>query len=391
MSLTASIEPNVAMVGNPILVKIQSSGETSIKMAISRNGSNFYEAIAVPDKDGQCVFNIHDLFSNAFPSVPLEIDTELLKVVPGSMLEYTVTVSGKSTRTTLTGKCYPGGISRKLMRYLAANETDIFTAKFCNPRTNFFITGRTSDSIITIRENEIEHLYCIGMGCPITISDRHGNSCELALPADKKIYALNLPEIRRRFWEKGTLSSYFSVSINNKALAIIAITPGIPDATLLTFKNSLGVWEKIELSGVINVQPEIKKQEIVYKYDQIISDFTGTAARGSYTPVLTVESGHRTIRELEFLQELLLSEDVYLINGNELIRVMVSTTKMKYRKPLSEPESIEIKITFCDEEQYKSSIPDYINAILTNKTHVPITTDDNHKIQVNKYFNDETL
>lgn len=63
---------------------------------------------------------------------------------------------------------------------------------------------------------------------------------------------------------------------------------------------------------------------------------------------------------------------------------------MKYRKPLTEPESIEIKITFCDEEQYRSSIPDYINAILTNKKRVPITADD-HKIQINKYFNDKTL
>lgn len=390
MSFTANIEPTVAMVGNPILVKIQSSGETSIQIVVSRDSNNFYEAAAIPDKTGQCIFNIHDLFSDAFPLVPPETDTELLKVVPESMFEYTVTVSGKINRTTLTGRCYPGGISRKLIRYLAAGETDIFTAKFCNLRTNFFLTGRTTDSIITVRENEIGYLYCIGMGFPITISDRHGNSSELTIPADKKIYALNLPEIRRQFWEEGTLSSCFSVSVNNKTVAIIAIIPGIPNATVLEFKNSFGVYEIIELSGVTNVQPEIKKQEIVYKYDQLISDFTGTATRGSYTPVLTVESGHRTIRELEFLQELLLSEDIYLVNGNELIHVMVSATKMKYRKPLSEPQSIEIKITFCDEEQYRSSIPDYINAILTNKARVPITAN-NHKIQVNKYFNDQTL
>lgn len=388
MSFTAKIEPSVAMIGNPILVKVQSSGEPTIRITVSRNNTSFYEAAAVPDSSGQCVFNIHDLFADAFPSVPPEADAELLKVVPGSMLEYTITVSGKTARTTLPGKCYPGGISRKLMRYLTASETDIFTAKLCNPRTNFFLTARTSDSIITMREHEIGYLHCIGMGWNITISDLHGHSCELKLPNDRKIYALNLQEIRRQFWDKGTLSSYFSISVNNKAIAIATITPGLPDATVLMFKNSFGVYEKIELSGVINVQPEIKKQEISYKYDQQISDFTSTAARGIYTPVLTVESGHKTIRELEFLQELFLSENVYLINGYELIDVMVSTTKMKYRKPLSEPESIEIKITFCDEEQYICSIPTYIDAILTNKVSIPITADEK-KIQVNKHFNNE--
>lgn len=388
MSFTAKIVPEVAMTGNPVLVKVESSGESSIRIAINRNNTIFYEAAAVPAENGLCTFSIRDLFSDAFPSVIPEENEELLKMLPDSLVEYNITILGKDNRITLPGKCYPGGISRKLMRYLSAKATDIFTAKFCNPRTNFFLTTRTGDSLITIRENEIGHLHCIGMGWTITVADLHGHSCDLTLPADRKIYAVNLSEIRRHFFEQGTLSSYFSISVNNKVVSIVAITPSTPNAVVLMFKNSFGVYEKIELAGIINVQPEMKKQETVYKYDEIINDFVGTADRSGYTPVFTLESGYKIIRELEFLQELLLSEDIYLINASERIRVMVSSTKMKFRIPLSEPQSIEIKMTFCDEEQYISSIPDYIDAILTNKVSIPITAD-GKKIQVNKHFNNK--
>lgn len=390
MSFTAKIEPTVALIGNPVLVKVKTSAEDRIYMTVRRDDAIIYEAAAVPDKDGSCVFSISDLFSDAFPLSLPEDGRELFCVLPDSLLSYTVTIKGKNRSVILPGKCYPGGISKKLMRYLSDRETDIFTAKFCNPRTNFFLSGRTRDSLITMRENEIGYLYCIGMGWTLTISDLHGHNCELILPSDRQIYALNLPEIRQRFFEQGTLSAYFRVSVNNKVIAVIAITPGTPDAVVLMFRNSFGVYEKIELSGVTKLQPDLKKRDIIYRYDELTGDFTGMAVRGSYIPVLTVESGYRPIRELEFLQELFLSEEVYLVQEGERIRVLVSSTKMKYRKPLAEPQSVEVKITFCDEEQYNSGLPEYIDAILTNKASLPITAD-GKEIQVNKYFNNETI
>lgn len=390
MSLTVNIEPATALVGNPILVKVESKNEPSIKMVIAANGITLYKATAVPDNNGLCTFSINDIFLNLFNRNRIENDGSFLKELPGSLLEYSVIITGRTTRLVVPGKCYPGGISHRLMRYLSAQGTDIFTAKFCNPRTNFLLSTRTIGSLITMRETEIGPLYCIGIGLPIVISDLHGHSYTLTPPADGKIYAINLPEIRRIFFLEGALASYFSISVRNKVIAVVIITPGNENSLILMFRNSLGMYEKIELSGVINIQPEIKKQDIVLKYDYLTNDFSKTTERSGYTPVLSVESGYKTNEELGFIQELLLSDDIYLVNGDELIRVMVSSTKMKYKRPMTDPTSIEIKITFCDDEQYGLTVAEYINAILVNKANVPITTA-NRKIIINKYFNNEEI
>lgn len=390
MSLTVNIEPATALVGNPILVKVESKNEPSIKMVIAANGITLYKATAVPDNNGLCTFSINDIFLNLFNRNRIENDGSLLKELPGSLLEYSVIITGRTTRLVVPGKCYPGGISHRLMRYLSAQGTDIFTAKFCNPRTNFLLSTRTNGSLITMRETEIGPLYCIGIGLPIVISDLHGHSYTLTPPADGKIYAINLPEIRRIFFLEGALASYFSISVRNKVIAVVIITPGNENSLILMFRNSLGMYEKIELSGVINIQPEIKKQDIVLKYDYLTNDFSKTTERSGYTPVLSVESGYKTNEELGFIQELLLSDDIYLVNGDELIRVMVSSTKMKYKRPMTDPTSIEIKITFCEDEQYGLTVAEYINAILVNKANVPITTA-NRKIIINKYFNNEEI
>lgn len=390
MSLTVNIEPATALVGNPILVKVESKNEPSIKMVIAANGITLYKATAVPDNNGLCTFSINDIFLNLFNRNRIENDGSLLKELPGSLLEYSVIITGRTTRLVVPGKCYPGGISHRLMRYLSAQGTDIFTAKFCNPRTNFLLSTRTNGSLITMRETEIGPLYCIGIGLPIVISDLHGHSYTLTPPADGKIYAINLPEIRRIFFLEGALASYFSISVRNKVIAVVIITPGNENSLILMFRNSLGMYEKIELSGVINIQPEIKKQDIVLKYDYLTNDFSKTTERSGYTPVLSVESGYKTNEELGFIQEFLLSDDIYLVNGDELIRVMVSSTKMKYKRPMTDPTSIEIKITFCEDEQYGLTVAEYINAILVNKANVPITTA-NRKIIINKYFNNEEI
>lgn len=391
MSFTVNIEPATALAGNPILVKVECKNESAIRIAISANNTTLYEAMAVPDNNGLCIFSINDIFRNLFPIFnKTENEGILLKVLPDALLEYSVTITGKSTKLIVPGKCYPGGISHRLMRYLSARETDIFEAKFCNPRTNFLLSTRTNGSLITMRETEIGPLYCIGTGLPIVIADLHGHSHTLTPAADGRIYAINLPEIRKMFFLAGTLTSYFSISVRNKVIAIVIITPGHENSLILMFRNSLGMYEKIELSGTIKIQPEIKKQDIVLKYDYLIDDFSKSAERSTYSPVLSVESGYKTNEELGFLQELLLSEDIYLVNGDELIRIMVSSSKIKYRKPINEPTSVEIKITFCDDEQYGLTTAEYINAILVNKANIPITAD-NRKIVINKYFNTEEI
>lgn len=110
MSLTVNIEPATALVGNPILVKVESKNEPSIKMVISANGITLYQATAIPDNNGLCTFSINDIFLNLFTRNKIENDGSFLKELHGSLLEYSVIITGRTTRLVVPGKCYPGGI-----------------------------------------------------------------------------------------------------------------------------------------------------------------------------------------------------------------------------------------------------------------------------------------
>lgn len=383
MSFEAKIEPRVALIGNQIRVIADTVSEDSIRMTISNKGMTIYEAAAVPAGNGQCVFTINDIFQDYFQNTPLGQSKETLIKLPLEIFEYSVLVEGQTKSATFVGKCYPGGISKRLSRFLAQQGTDIFTAKLLNHRANFLLTTRSDRGVVGIRETEIGYLYFINQGFPLEISDCHGHKITVNPTVPEAIYALNLLEIRNQFLRAGVLASYFRIAVKNKTSVAIAILPGHENAIVLAFRNTFGMFENIELSGTVNIQPELKKRETTNTFDQSIYDFTGQVERGEYAPVITVESGYKTDDELNFIQDLLCSDDVYLRRGEELIRVTVSSTKLKYQTPASEPTSVEIKITFCDTESYSSLMQQTDLCFLVNKETQPITSQE-RKLLISK-------
>lgn len=386
MSFTAKIEPSKALVGNSILVVINSQDEDKILMELGLEGQTLYSAHAVPDGKGRCVFRINDILKDLLPGTSPALGNELAIQLPDSVIEYYVKLSGYNSEITLSAKCYPGGISKKLMRHLSSQGTDIFAAKLLNSRGNFLLTTRSTASVIPFRETELGYLYFIATGTPFVISDLHGHKLTISPAADGSIYGFNLPEIRRRFFQAGSLSSYFRIVVNNKTSFVIVITPGHENAIVLEYKNSFGVFEKIELSGKVNITPDIKKQEYAVTFDAEIYDFTQSVERGEYVQVLTVESGYKTPVEMNSLHDLLLSDEIYLLENETKSKVMVSSSKMKYKQPMQEPTSVELKITFADQENYTSFMLQTMSAYLVTDKYNPIVTSQTKKIVINKNF-----
>lgn len=381
MSFKAKLEPEQALVGNPIRVVIETKNEDSVNILLTSEGDTIFEGTAVPDQTGKCTFDINDILQTLLhPLIPSAGDL-LLVQIPDAFIQYQVTVSGKTQTEELAGECYIGGISCRAFRQLAAAGTDIFQAKLLNPRVNFFLTTRTAKETIFIRETELGYLSFISRQIPLQISDLYGHTIELKSPT-AGIYALNLPAIRQHFLRtEGVLVSYLRISVKGKAVVAVAITAGSSDAAILQFRNSYGCNEKIELSGVVTIQPEMAKQTVNNVFDDLLRNFTQTAGRGDAQPVMTIESGYKTRQELDFIQDLFLSDDICLLDGNERIKIMVSSGKMKYKKNLDEPISIEIKITCSDKEKYFTpGIHTNALSVLTDKQHIPVTTADNNKI-----------
>lgn len=385
MSFNATIVPENALIGNQILVQVNDiSFGYDIRISIEYDGQKIFEGQGSPNLKSECIFSIGDFFASYFRETPPVNSRQVISDIAGFPIEYKVRVWDEDKETVLTGKCYPGGISRRLSRFLTENGTDIFKAKFFNYRSNFMLTTRTTGNNICMRENEIGPLYFIAKeGYSLKISDLFGHNIKITPEKNGHIYSLNMEVIRKDFFEQGSLSSYFNITVNNKTVLTVSIIKGAENPVVLMFKNSYGVYEKIELAGKVNVQPEFTKQNPIDVFDNAIYEFTQKVERNGYTPAVTVESGYKTIEELNFIRDMLISEDVYLINGQERIRVMVSTTKMKYKEPQSEPISVEIKITFCDRESYSFSMLNTLPAYLINKEETLITSQE-RKIILNK-------
>lgn len=383
MSFQAKIEPGTALTGNSILVIVNALNEAAIRMELDYKGETLYKAYAIPDKTGRCTFRIDDILQDLFPHYLPPSGNELAIQLPDSVIEYRVKLIGSNSEITLPAKCYPGGISKKLRRYLTVQGTDIFAEKLLNNRGNFLLTTRSTASVIPLRETELGYLYFINTGISFVISDLHGHKLTISPGTDKSIYGINLPEIRRRFFQAGSLSSFFRITTHNKTACIIAIIPGHENAIILEFKNSFGIFEKIELSGRVNITPDIKKHELTNTFDTEIYDFTQSVERGEYAQVLTVESGYKTQAEMNSLHDLLISDEIYLLEKEVKSKVIISSTKIKYKQQIPEPTSVELKITFTDRENYSSFMLHTLTACLATDKYDPIVTNQTKKIVIN--------
>lgn len=311
--------------------------------------------------EGEFSVFLQDILSGILsPKHLLNESTDILLPDSTSATDITINVQNAQGETkTLSLKAVIGGISKRLLRRLLDENSNIFTWKLLNSSVNFFKTTRTNGRIITIRETEllpIPFLYPDGALKVVAA----GIETSLSGTAGQPV-ALNLYRLRQKLFQTNQkLASVFDIYSGSTKSCTIVITPGTVsrERYLLEFLNSYGAYERIEVTGIGNIESEIESDSTYQIYDESIDDYIEARERQSARDKLQVESGYRNTEELVHLMDMLASDDIKILGlSGRNIRVNAVADNLTHAIRSTVPESIKMTLHFVDSDvRYTGSL-----------------------------------
>lgn len=251
----------------------------------------------------------------------------------------------------------PGGISKQNYRRFYNTRNDIFTARFFNPKGNYFLTTRTAGWRISMKETEVAPLYFIfKTDQEITITEKVSNNSIEFGEYENGVYALDINALRQRFFDEyNVLSSQFDVYTDQvfSCRIVIERVETIRERYRLKFRNSLGVFEIIELVGELTLTPSYGEgdETTFQRYDMATDDFQTERERLPRTLSITAQTGPKRPEEIRFLMDMIASDEVYLLDLTDLpVKVIPSIEELQYRPRPEGPENFSVKLEMADRE-----------------------------------------
>lgn len=254
-----------------------------------------------------------------------------------------------------------GGVSRQNYRRYARMKTDAFEARFLNNANNFFMTTRTAGWRIVMKETELYPLYFISLEkfLYMTVVERTtGKTLIQDGNFDSGIFALDIDALRKQFFDEyGVLSNSFDIYKGDPSQYSCSIVIERSDPAReryrLKFRNSLGVFEIIELAGELAITPDYAAADEARfsRYDAETDDFTADRERITRPQSLTIETGVMRADTVRFLMDMIGSEEVYLLDLSELpVKVIPSIEELKYKPRPETPQKFTVKLQMAEDE-----------------------------------------
>lgn len=271
---------------------------------------------------------------------------------------------GEDTLFTQTINAHHGGVSKQNWRRLKKAGTDIFAARFLNPECNFFLTTRTNDWRLSLKETELYPLvfFYPSTGTLAVQDIVGGDTVTLAASSGGvdyhgKLCALNLKAIRRHFLDEyGCIAGAFDVLVDGSPGARIAIQEARPELERyrLKFRNSYGAFEIIEITGKAHWAPTIEgdEEECTYKrYQADIDDFASERQRTAMRQELNLSTGYKTNGELRFLLDAIASDEIYLLDmGTDPVKVIATADEMAFDHQPNGPQQFNLVLKPTDDD-----------------------------------------
>ena len=257
--------------------------------------------------------------------------------------------------------CYvlPGGVSKQNFRTYLRHGEDSFSARFLNPKGNFFLTTRTSGWCIVMKETEICPLYFVSSG--------HARIEVRSLPAgemfplgdvDLGIYALDLAAIRlAMFWDQGVIPGALDLYRDGELACRIVFERTAPakEHYRVKFRNSLGVFDIIDVVGHarISAVSGSDDSENINRYDSEMDDFTHVRFREDSTQTVSIDSLCSKNHELTLLLDMLGSDEVYLLDVAGAPLAVIPTVEELTRELLMEsPVNYTLTLEVVEPEMF---------------------------------------
>lgn len=275
-----------------------------------------------------------------------------------------VVTDGENTLFSREINALRGGVSKQNYRRLNLAGTDIFEARFFNSACNFFLTTRTNDWRLSIKETELYPLvFFYPLQGTVSIQDIVSENT-VSLPAVSnevdyhgKLCSLNLKAVRQYFLDEyGILAGAFEVIVDGRPSARIAIQAAHPqiERYRLKFRNSYGAFEIIEITGSAQWAPSKESDEDEGSYQRYmadIDDFSTERQRMSMRQVINISTGYKTNSELRFILDAIASDECYLLDINEEpIKVIVTAEDLVLQHHPNGPQSFMLELKPVDDD-----------------------------------------
>lgn len=352
--------------GNPIIVSSDSQDKAIIgngvgTLSVVIDGTTVYESRT------SCPFSINiseilDSYIPYFPEINAENRNPIVEVRDNAELcEQTAVIyvenseGDRSDEIEITA--IRGGVSKQNLRALISDGTDIFSTRFFNLNTNIFMTTRIAERLIILKETELSPLYFLTNKNQSVIKVKE---CVSGITWTgelfRGVHALDIEALRYYFFNNhNVLASIFDVSIDgcDSCRLVIERAGNELERHRLRFRNSLGVFEIMEISGMLSVvqNNDDESDNIFVKYDSDIDDFYKQRNRIELKTTLEITSFSRPRREMPFLLDMLSSDEVYLLDyADHPVRVIQSINDLNYMLRPTNPEKFTLSLELTEQD-----------------------------------------
>lgn len=357
MKIISSPE-NYCFIGNPVRLELETDNATSMVFSISAL-SYTQELTGYPYKQGNVYridMQIQDVLSSFFKNQYIIDNTDqLISKVSNLTMDYSVKANDEEI---FKGIALRGGVSKAVIKQLARNNYNIFTYKIMNTFGQFLFTTRTFARTIPIKDTELSYFIFLHPGTSITFTNEKDYEIQAGTMALFTPCSLNLEAIYNRFTIlTDTPPSLINVYVDTEKAFSFDIKPRTQSEyqNTIRFRNSFGVFEKIEITGKPYQKPEFAEEK---KYQALTEHgfFEEHRARVEHVDVMEVETGCKTRAEHSFIMDMIKSDEIYFIDKDGIEnRCLVSASNVKFEERITTPSSISLQIRMVDSEEFVAS------------------------------------
>lgn len=383
MSVQIIKQPNsYCFAGNPVSFVFSSSTNDEFRVVVNVAGESLELSLYPYGTSApyQADLELSDLLQKYF-NVPTISDSDIITPIDNFSLPYSISIDGV---TLFSGVAFQGGVSRSFSKLLVKNRiTDIFKYRLANRYHQFLFTTRTNGRDVKLKYSELYPFVFIHPGIAISFRSEQGDVLNTTPKAKGMICHLDVSYLCYIFNSSfGYVPSVIEVIIEDRTSFNISLEHpiSVEDKSLIRFKNSLGAFEVIELTGTAYHAPQFD-EEYTWQSNVGGNVFEQRRERVGSRDTIEIESGFKTRPEMDHLQDMIKSDEAYFIypDGFEQ-RCHVSVDTLRFRNRIMSPTSVPLKIRMVDDEVYVSPYRDFFSPpfVLSTESYQTILTENNN-------------
>lgn len=137
----------------------------------------------------------------------------------------------------------------------------------------------------------------------------------------------------------------YTVTISGRSRTYVVDHTPYADVRFLLFRNSLGGYDCLPLTGEADEHTELSRDmaEHVYDAEAVVQQFNKRTYNIQHAELVKANSGWLLSAERDWLNDLLISEDIYELYSGTLSPVLMRSTSLDRTKRNYEPGSVEIE------------------------------------------------